>query len=81
VKKALVGSAQQLDYFTDSLAFHATDKMLKQSIVKLANKWKLFLEKLPKCCTLEQDVHINNTLLKETRKTSRITQYPIEDID
>ncbi len=81
VKKSLVEGAQQLDDFTESLAFHVTDKGLKKRILKLADNWSVFVENVPKSYTLEQEAYVNNTVLKGRRKTSLLTQYLIEDID
>lgn len=82
VKKSLLAGAQKLDSFTDSLTFHVTDKALKKRIVELADNWSVFLESIPKSYTLDRDVYVNNTLLKNgKRRTSQLTQYFIEDVD
>lgn len=84
VKKALVECAEQLHQFTESLSFNITDKMLKQRIVKLADAWDVFLDKIPKqyVYKLDQNEFISNALMNGTRKTgNQKNQYLIEDID
>lgn len=78
----MLTGAQKLDSFTGSLTFHVTDKALKKRIVELADNWSVFLESIPKSYTLDKDVYVNNTLLKNgKRRTSQLTQYFIEDVD
>lgn len=84
VKKALVECAEQLHQFTESLSFNITDKMLRQRIVRLADAWDVFLDKIPKeyVYKLDQNEFISNALMNGKRKTGyQKNQYLIEDID
>jgi hypothetical protein len=84
VKKPLVEKAEQLNQFTESLSFNVTDKMLRQRILKLADAWDLFLDRIPKLYVykLDQNEFISNALMNGKRKTGhQKTQYLIEDID
>lgn len=84
VKKALVECAEQLHQFTESLSFNVTDKTLRQRIVRLADSWDVFLDKIPKqyVYKLDQNEFISNALMKGKRKTEyQKNQYLIEDID
>ncbi len=84
VRKPLIESAELLNQFTKSLSFNIRDRMLRQRILKLADAWDVFLDRVPKLYVykLDQNEFISNALINGKRNTGQQkTQFLIEDID